>query len=148
MPRYAWVENDVVRDYTDHDPSATYHPDVAQFYSVTIPDNVERGWSRAGGTWTAPPEPPAPEPQPEPPPAPPWTTLTPAQFVGLFTFQEEAALTASTDPVVQVFMRRVYMPALTQVERAKVLPGMAYLVQVDLLTQARADQILAGTDPT
>lgn len=147
MPRYAWVENDVVRDYTDHDPSTTYHPDVAQFYSVVIPSNVERGWSRAGGTWTAPPEPSAPEPQPEPPPAPAWTTLMPAQFVGLFTFQEEADLTASEDPVVQVFMRRVYMPALTQVERAKVLPGLDYLVANGFIAAERREQILAGIDP-
>jgi hypothetical protein len=142
MPRHAWVENDVVRDYTDLNPADTYHPDVAQFYSVVIPGNVERGWSRVGGTWTAPPE-----PAPAPPPAPAWTTLTPAQFVGLFSYEEEAQLTASEDPIVQVFLRRVYMPALTQVERDKVLPGLDYLVSQGILTLTRRNAILAGDNP-
>ena len=76
-----------------------------------------------------------------------WTTKTPAEFVGLFTFAEEAAIAGSADPVVQVFYRRVYMPTLQQVERARVVDGIGYLVQVELLTQQRADEILAGEDP-
>jgi hypothetical protein len=80
--------------------------------------------------------------------AQPWTTKTPAEFVGLFTFAEEAAIAASVDAVVQVFYRRTYMPTLQQVERAKVIPGIGYLVSVGLLTQGRADAILAGEEPS
>lgn len=148
MPRHAWIESGRVRDYTDLSPAEVFHPDVAAFYETVIPDTVERGWSLVDGTWTAPPPPPDPAPSPEPEPAPPWTIKTPAEFVGLFTFEEEAAIAASVDPVVQVFYRRTYMPTLQQIERAKVIPGIGYLVAVDLLTQERADAILAGEEPS
>jgi hypothetical protein len=146
MPK-AWIENGAVRDIAPGDPFEFYHPDVAVFYDTEIPHTVERGWSRVDGVWTAPPEPPPPEPAPAPLPAPAWTTLTPAQFVGLFTFQEEATMTASEDQVVQVFIRRVYMPALTQVERDRVLPGLDYLVEHGYLTLMRRNAILAGDNP-
>jgi hypothetical protein len=67
--------------------------------------------------------------------------------VGLFSYEEEAQLTASEDPIVQVFLRRVYMPALTQVERDKVLPGLDYLVSQGILTLTRRNAILAGDNP-
>jgi hypothetical protein len=148
MPRHAWIEGGRVRDYTDRPPTEVFHPDVAAHYDNVIPGDVERGWSLVDGTWTAPPPPPDPAPSPEPEAAPPWTTKTPAEFVGLFTFDEEAAIAASTDARVQVFYRRTYMPTLQQVERAKVIPGIGYLVSVELLTQARADAILAGEEPS
>jgi hypothetical protein len=148
MARHAWIEGGRVRDYTDRPPADVFHPGVAALYDTVIPGDVERGWSLVDGTWTAPPPPPEPAPPPEPEPAPPWATKTPAEFVGLFTFAEEAAIAASDDPVVQVFYRRTYMPTLQQVERVKVIPGIGYLVSVELLTQARADAILAGEDPS
>ena len=107
---------------------------------VAVPDDVpvQLGWlyDQGAGTFSAPTSTPA-----------VWITKTPAEFVNLFTFAEEAAIAASTDPVVQVFYRRVYMPTLQQVERSKVTAGLAYLVSVELLTQERADAILAGDEP-
>ncbi len=105
---------------------------------VAVPDgvSVQPGCLYDAGVFTAPPSAPA-----------GWVTKTPAEFVGLFAYAEEAAIAASTDPVVQVFYRRVYMPTLQQVERSKVTAGLAYLVSVELLTQDRADAILAGDEP-
>jgi hypothetical protein len=147
MSRHAWIEDGRVRDFTDLTPSEVFHPQVAGLYGTVIPDHVERGWSVVEGIWTAPKAPPVVAPSP-PPPAPPWTTKTPAEFVGLFTFAEEAAIAASEDAVVQVFYRRVYMPTLQQVERAKVVDGISYLVQAELLTSERAAEILAGENPS
>jgi hypothetical protein len=108
---------------------------------VAVPDDVpvQPGWvyDQGAGTFSAPTSAPA-----------MWITKSPAEFVNLFSFAEEAAIAASVDPVVQVFYRRVYMPTLQQVERAKVTAGIGYLVSVELLTQARADAILAGEEPS
>ncbi|MFO0271353.1 MAG: hypothetical protein ACK53W_12565 [Gemmatimonadota bacterium] len=141
MPRYAWVEGGRVRDYTDLTPAAAFHGDVAAFYDTVIPDTVERGWSLVDDEWTPPPAPPAVEPSPPQP----WQTLPLADFLALFTLDEEADISTSTDPVVVVWYRRVQ--ASPTVQRSRVLAGIEHLVTTGLLTQDRADAILAGDEP-
>ena len=55
--KWAWVENDQIRDYCEGDPTLLYHPDVAVFYNTPIADEVDRGWRLVDGEWTAPPQP-------------------------------------------------------------------------------------------
>jgi hypothetical protein len=41
--KYAWIENDKIRDVAHSNPSEIYHPDVAKFYDTQVPDNAANG---------------------------------------------------------------------------------------------------------
>jgi len=41
--KYAWIENNVVRDVAHDEPSKIYHPDVAVFYNTQVPDDAVNG---------------------------------------------------------------------------------------------------------
>lgn len=149
MPRHAWVEVNVVRDYTDYDPHEVFHPDVAAHYSVIVPSNVERQWRLINNEWVEPPAPlEGPPPSPPPPPPPPTLgrIISPAQFLMLFTPLERVAIRNSTDAVVVDFIRLVELPSLTQVEldNPQTQLGVQYLVSEGLITSERATAILAA----
>jgi hypothetical protein len=64
--KYAWIENDKVRDVAHDEPSKIYHSDVAAYYTTQVPDNAVNGDGWINGALVKP-EPPA-------PPARQWTT--------------------------------------------------------------------------
>ena len=41
--KYAWIENDKVRDVAHSNPIEIYHPDVAVFYDTQVPDDAVNG---------------------------------------------------------------------------------------------------------
>jgi hypothetical protein len=41
--KYAWIENDKIRDVAHSNPTEIYHPDVAAFYDTQVPDNAVNG---------------------------------------------------------------------------------------------------------
>jgi hypothetical protein len=41
--KYAWIENDKIRDIAHSNPTEIYHPDVAKFYDTQVPDNAANG---------------------------------------------------------------------------------------------------------
>lgn len=41
--KYAWIENDKVRDVAPDEPSKIYHPDVAALYTTQVPDYAVHG---------------------------------------------------------------------------------------------------------
>ena len=41
--KYAWIENDKIRDVAHSNPAEIYHPDVAAFYTTQVPDNAVNG---------------------------------------------------------------------------------------------------------
>lgn len=41
--KFAWVENNQIRDVCHGDPTMCYHPDVAVFYSTEVPDDAQNG---------------------------------------------------------------------------------------------------------
>jgi hypothetical protein len=41
--KYAWIENDKIRDVAHSDPSEIYHPDVAVLYTTQVPDDAVNG---------------------------------------------------------------------------------------------------------
>lgn len=49
--KYAWIENDHVRDVAPGDPFQFYAPEVAQFYSTLIPDDIQQGATWDGERW-------------------------------------------------------------------------------------------------
>lgn len=66
--KYAWIENDRVRDVCHGDPNELYHPEVAKFYDTLVPDDAANGDGWINGQLVKP------EPPPPAPPAPrTWT---------------------------------------------------------------------------
>ena len=41
--KYAWIENNKVRDVAHNNPAEIYHPDVAAFYDTQVPDDAANG---------------------------------------------------------------------------------------------------------
>jgi hypothetical protein len=60
--KYAWIENNMVRDVAHDEPSKIYHPDVAVFYTTQVPDNAVNGDGWINGALVKP-EPPTPTPR-------------------------------------------------------------------------------------
>jgi hypothetical protein len=63
--KYAWIENNKVRDVAHDEPSKIYHPDVAAFYNTQVPDNAANGdgWVNGALVKPEPPLPPTPAPR-------------------------------------------------------------------------------------
>ena len=75
----AWIDPpNTVRDVAPADPTLIYHPDVAAFYTVEVPEGTVNGATLQDGEWVNP-LPPAPA-QPQPPAPPPVPlSITPLQ---------------------------------------------------------------------
>jgi hypothetical protein len=41
--KYAWIENNKIRDVAHSNPTEIYHPDVAALYTTQVPDNAVNG---------------------------------------------------------------------------------------------------------
>jgi hypothetical protein len=61
--KYAWIENDKIRDVANSNPAEIYHPDVAAFYTTQVPDDAVNGDGWVNGALV---KPVVPEPTPEP----------------------------------------------------------------------------------
>lgn len=141
--KYAWIENDRIRDISPGNPAELYTPDVAKFYDTEVPDNAENGDGWVNGQLVKP-EPPAPVPVPEPTPV--YPTVGPIAFKLLFTAQERIAIKQSTDAIVQDFFEIANDPRTTEINLAlkSVQDAIGYLEQLGLLAAGRKDHILQG----
>ena len=115
---------------------ANYQPEPP---FVAIPDEVEAGWLFDGTNYTAPK--PAPEPTHR-------TRLTRLEFRNLFTQAEKQALyTAAQSSVdVQIYLDDVNAAQYIETTDQSTIDGLSSLVDAGILTQARADTILAGVE--
>lgn len=41
--KYAWIEDNSIRDVAHDEPSKIYHPDIAVFYDTQVPDDAVNG---------------------------------------------------------------------------------------------------------
>ena len=141
MTTFARIINDVAVDVST-DPANSFHPDIAREFDP-VPDEVQAGWVRTDGQWSAP----APTPQPEPVPI--YPKVTPVEFKMLFTSAERIAIKAAreADPVIDDYFDIVEDPRLQVVDLGlhSVQEGIHYLQSVGILTEDRVGQILAGT---
>lgn len=140
----AWIENNTVRDVANGNPAELFHPDIAINYDTDVPDDIVQGATLVDGVWVNP----APvEPVTPAPTTPPAPKVSPIEFKLLFTSGERIAIKSSTDPVVQDFYEITNDPRLTHVDLGlkSTQDAIAHLVHVGILTQERADAILAGT---
>ena len=108
-----------------------------------MPDEVQPGWVRIDGVWSAP----APTPQPEPVPV--YPKVTPVQFKLLFTSPERVAIKAAraTDPVVDDLWELVEDPRMEYVDFGlkSARDSIEYLATVGLIEPERVGEIIIGT---
>jgi hypothetical protein len=161
MP-YAWIENNRVRDVAMGNPCEIYHPDIAIFYNMIVPDGTINGATLIDGIWTNPEL-----IQPSPPPLisepilPQKLIFTPPEFMFLFEPEEfhaietAAAYTGDDQQAlalkisVSFWLRILNDPRLTEVNLnlPKMHNAIKLLGQVGILTPERVSEIL-GPEPT
>ena len=90
--KYAWIENDKIRDVAHSNPSEIYHPDVAVFYNTQVPDNAVNGDGWVSGALVKP------APTPPAPPAPRSWTVT--DFRTGMTLAEKAKWDSDSAPEI------------------------------------------------
>jgi hypothetical protein len=138
--KYAWIENEVIRDISNGNPEELYHPDIAKFYTTDVPDDAVNGDGWVNGKLI---KPVVVEPVVEPivvvPPK-----LSTVAFRGLFTIAEEIAITKSIDEVVIVLWSRFTDPKLETVDMAlaSVDYALDYLTTSGILAAGRKAEIL------
>ena len=141
MANFARIINEVAVDVST-DPTNHFHPDIARNF-VPAPDEVQAGWVRKDGQWSAP------APAPAPDPVPVYPKVTPVEFKMLFTSAERIAIkeARTADPVIDDYFDIVEDPRLQVVDLGlhSVQEGIHYLQTIGILTEDRVSQILAGT---
>ena len=146
--KYAWIENNKIRDIVEVDPFTIFHADVAKNYNTEVEDSVEDSAELVDGVWV---NPVTPEPDPDyvaPEPEKVYPKLTPLEYKMLFTVQERIAIKEAkvTDEILQDGFEILEDPRLTVVDL-----GLAsnhgfidYMVTLGLVTTERADEIKSG----
>lgn len=126
--KYAWVENNVIRDVAWSDPSLIYHPDVAKFYDTEVPDDAANGDGWVNGALVKP------VPPPPPPPAPrQWTTT---DFRSGMSLAEKTKWDNDSAPEI------VTVKAELPKEQAGAQELVDFLVESGVISQASATKIM------
>ena len=126
--KYAWIEDNKVRDVAHNNPAEIYHPDVAKFYDTQVPDDAVNGDGWVNGALVKP-------VVIEPTPAPrQWTT---DNFRAGMTLAEKTKWDNNSAPEI----------VTVKAELPKALAGttelLDFLVAANVISQASADKILA-----
>ena len=126
--KYAWIDNNQIRDIAHSDPEKIYHPDIAKFYDTQVPDDAVNGDGWVNGALVKP------EPAPAPTPAPrTWTADT---FRNGMTLAEKTKWDNDTAPEIKT----------VKAELPKELAGatelLDFLVESGVISQATATKIL------
>lgn len=126
--KYAWVENNVIRDVAWSDPSLIYHPDVAKFYDTEVPDDAANGDGWVNGALVKP------VPPPPPPPAPrQWTTT---DFRSGMSLAEKTKWDNDSAPEIKTV--KAELPK----EQAGAQELVDFLVESGVISQASATKIM------
>lgn len=140
--KFARVVDGKIYDICDGNPSEYFHPDVAQFYTEEIADDVEVGAEYNGSKWVNP----LPIENILAYVAP--LKLEPSIFMMTFTLSERLALKAakSTDATVSDFFDIVDDQRLKEVDLAIPYYAQAldYFIENNFLQAERKAQILSG----
>ena len=146
--KYAWIENNKIRDIVEVYPFTIFHADVAKNYSTEVEDNVENNAELVDGVWV---NPVTPEPDTDyvlPEPEKVYPKVSPLEFKMLFTVQERIAIkeAKATDEILQDGFEILEDPRLTVVDSglASNQGFIDYMVTLGLVTTERADEIKSG----
>jgi hypothetical protein len=131
--KYAWIENERIRDIAPGNPAEFYHADVALLYDTEVPNDATNGDGWLNGELVKP------EPPPPAPPAPPaprtWTVdniragLTLSERVKwdnnsapeVVTAKQETAFAQELEHTTEVLQMLVDAAVISQASMAKVL---------------------------
>ena len=128
--KYAWIENDRVRDVCHGDPNELYHPEVAKFYTTQVPDDAVNGDGWVNGQLVKP-EPPA----PAPPPPRQWTQT---DVRSKLTLVEKVRWDNESAPEVKTVKTELATPRNLQ-DTTELLQ---LLVDTSIISQTSMDSIL------
>lgn len=141
----AWIENDCIRDVCAGNPDELFHPDVAKFYGVVVPDEAQNGDGWVNGQLVKP-EPPVYPDLPQP--ATPIPLIGPIAFQMLFKVEELVAIDAAkeTNAAIRIFWKLLDDPRTDFVDRnlESVQTMLRNLEAGGLLATGRAEEILHG----
>jgi len=126
--KYAWIENDKVRDIAPGNPAEFYHADVAVFYNTQVPDDAQNGDGWVDGALVKP-EPVVYQPAPRE-----WTV---EDFRAGMTLAEKTKW--DNDSAPEIVTVKQELPK--ELEGATEL--LDFLVEASVISQASADKILA-----
>lgn len=139
MAKYARIVNDVAVDVSGN-PAEQFHPDIAKEF-VSVPEEVEYGWTLAGGKWQ----------KPEPiviPERAAYPMVGAIEYQMLFTSAERVAIKAAgkTDPVIADYLDILADQRLTAIDMGSQFTqdALTYMVSKQLLTEERKQEILTG----
>jgi hypothetical protein len=138
MSQYALIEANALVNVIEWDGVAPYAPPAGATLTplAQLPAGAGVGWTESGGAWSAPAAPP-----------PQQSGLTFLQFLALFTPAEQAAIVASSDAQVKLFVVMASGAGAIDLTNAEVVAGVNYLAGVGLITSAETTRILAGIAP-
>jgi hypothetical protein len=117
--KYAWIENNQIKDIAGENPNEIYHPDVAKFYSAQVPDTAENGDGWINGKVVK--------------PAKQWTTT---DFRNGMTLAEKTKWDSDAVPEIKTVKQE--LPK----ERAEASELLDFLVSVNVISQTTAGKIL------
>ena len=127
--KYAWIENDKVRDICHGNPDECYHADVAVFYDTQVPDDAVNGDGWVNGQLVKPEPAPAPEPAPRQ-----WTS---EDFRNGLTLAEKVKWDNNSAPEIVTVKQE--LPK--ELEGATEL--LTFLVDSNVISQASMDKVLS-----
>ena len=129
--KYAWIENDKVRDVAHSDPSKIYHPDVAVFYDTQVPDDAANGDGWVDGQLV--------KPEPPPPAPAPARTWSADNVRNGLTLAEKVKWDNDSAPEIVT----VKAELTGSKEVAEVTELLQFLVDTNVISQASMDKVLA-----
>jgi hypothetical protein len=129
--KYAWIENERIRDIAPGNPEQIYHPDVAVLYDTQVPDDAANGDGWVNGQLVKP------EPAPPAPPAP--RTWTQDNVRAGLTLSEKVKWDNNSVPEILTVKSELSSPQ----ELASMTELLQLLVDVTAISQASMDKILS-----
>ena len=133
--KYAWIENNKIRDIAHSNPAEIYHPDVAAQYTTQVPDDAVNGDGWVNGQVVKPVTP-APQPQP--------VSWTLEDIRKGLTLAEKVKWDSDKSDEIKTAKIELKDPS----SQAKVREVLNMLVAVGDVSQSSADFILAKTNET
>jgi hypothetical protein len=129
--KYAWIENERIRDIAPGNPVEFYHSDVAVFYNTEVPDDAANGDGWVNGQLVKP------APTPPAPPAP--RTWTADNFRAGLTLSERVKW--DNDSAPEIVTAKQEMASAQQFEHTTEVLQM--LVDAAVISQASMAKVLA-----
>jgi hypothetical protein len=130
--KYAWIENDKVRDVCQGgNPADCYHADVAVFYDTQVPDDAVNGDGWVNGQLV--------KPEPLPPATPAPRTWTADNFRAGMTLAEKVKWDSDSAPEIVTVKSELAFPK----ELAEATELLQLLVDAAVISQASMDKVLA-----